>query len=363
MDEVLVLGTLSGYVPTLNTPEYAGPVRSFDDTTPEGIKSPMNIFKNLAVIGPVAALLFACSSKEKDADVAIAVPEDVASADVDEPDTESSKTAGITGAADAGVVGESPEELKARRAEARRNKAGEAGHNLRDRRAERLAQHDGDDNAFDPKATGPRAIKPGGTFSKPTSRPAAMQAVGAADVVAVAIDESPAGETPIKAEAGAVATSPADKAPVDIAPLAVGNAQGEALQLDRIMPLAVASEILGKGNLRDKGMLPGIAAAGGYSSVYYDINSKDYGVALQIWRDLTPRETEDRFRRVRLQHPNADDVQSLKPLKAFYAGYFGIQSLTFARPDKMLVVTLSCGEELCDHAALLKLAQAAQNRL
>jgi hypothetical protein len=131
----------------------------------------------------------------------------------------------------------------------------------------------------------------------------------------------------------------------------------------RLLPITVAAEILAQKTLKEQGPLAGIATVSGYNSMHYSTAPDRFGVALQVWQDATLRETEDRFRRMRLQHPNAEDVEVLKPVKGFYAGYQAIQALTFVRPDKQMVITVSCGEKSCDHGQLLRLARAVQGRI
>jgi len=142
-----------------------------------------------------------------------------------------------------------------------------------------------------------------------------------------------------------------------------------AIDAGRLLPLTTVTEVVGK-PLAAGVPLPGIAIAAGYGSIVYaataDPKSKGgeaFGVALQVWQDPTRRETEDRFRRMRLQYPNAEDVSVLLPLKGFYA-YFGtVQSLTWVDPAKRMVVSLSCGEGLCNHDAMTRLAKSARERM
>lgn len=142
-----------------------------------------------------------------------------------------------------------------------------------------------------------------------------------------------------------------------------------ALDAASMLPLATVTEVLGK-QLAPGTPLQGIAIAAGYGSIFYAATDAKgapkadaFGVALQAWQDATRREAEDRFRRMRLQYPNAEDVSVLLPLKAFYS-YFGtIQSLTWIDPAKRMVLSMSCGDGLCNHDAMTRLAKSARERM
>ena len=66
---------------------------------------------------------------------------------------------------------------------------------------------------------------------------------------------------------------------------------------------------------------------------------------------------------MRLQYPNPEDVQVLSPVKAFFARFNGIQMLTFVDSVKRVVATVSCGEDVCSHEVLTKLAKSVRERL
>lgn len=132
----------------------------------------------------------------------------------------------------------------------------------------------------------------------------------------------------------------------------------------RLLPLPTALEITQAKNLAPAGVLAGIAASPNYGSVLYKApTADDFGVSVQAWHDPARRESDDRFRRMRLQYPNAEDVQVLAPVKAFYAQFGKIQMITFVDSVKRIVVSVGCGEGICTHDELVKLAKAVRERL
>jgi hypothetical protein len=135
------------------------------------------------------------------------------------------------------------------------------------------------------------------------------------------------------------------------------------LEADKLMPLPTVLEITNAKGLMDAGVLPGIATGEGYASIHYRGTAADkFGVSLQVWRDPARREADDRFRRMRLQYPNAEDVRAL-PAKAFFAHFSGIQMLTFVDSVKRVVATVACAEAICSHDQLTKLAMAGREQL
>jgi len=132
----------------------------------------------------------------------------------------------------------------------------------------------------------------------------------------------------------------------------------------RLLPLPTALEITQAKNLAPAGVLAGIAASPNYGSVFYKApTAADFGVSVQAWHDPARRESDDRFRRMRLQYPNAEDVQVLAPVKAFFAQFGKIQMITFVDSVKRIVVSVGCGEGICTHDELVKLAKAVRERL
>lgn len=336
----------------------------------------MKLRRHLAPIGLSFALLAACGSKEKDADVS-ATAEAEAAADAESDDTSEDVGGEGAEAAAAANPGGNPDGAAAGptrpgdRKRDRADKVADGAAGIRERRNERLIRRAGDEatgdgvgsdakELGDPLGVGPRIIKP----QRPAlgDRPAPVPE-GDADVVAVApVDNA--------AEKPAVGALDEVAEPMQMEPAPSGRPQPSspvvnmpAPEVMRFLPLTVAAEILEQKNLKEQGPLVGIATVSGYNSMHYSTTGDRFGVAVQVWQDGSLRETEDRFRRMRLQYPNAEDVEVLKPVKGFYSGYEAIQSLTFVRPDKQMVVTVSCGEKGCDHGQLLRLARAVQARI
>jgi len=157
----------------------------------------------------------------------------------------------------------------------------------------------------------------------------------------------------------AVPTAPERPAPVTAPPEAVSS-----LDADRLLPLTAVTEITQAKGLVPSGALPGIAAGPGYSSVFYKAGAAGkFGVSVQAWQDQARRDADDRFRRMRLQYPNAEDVQVMQPAKAFFAHFSTIQMLTFVDSVKRVVATVACGEGVCTHEQLTKLAKAVRDHL
>lgn len=145
-------------------------------------------------------------------------------------------------------------------------------------------------------------------------------------------------------------------APVEVA--------GPTPEADRVLPVGSVMEVLAGQKLSPAGPLPGIAVQPGYSSTHYAVaKGKSLGVSLQIWQDPARRESDDRYRRMRLQYPKAEDVSAMPPAKAFYSYFAGIQTLTFVDSVKRVVASVSCGEGVCNHDQLLTLARRVRDRL
>lgn len=139
---------------------------------------------------------------------------------------------------------------------------------------------------------------------------------------------------------------------------------GPTPEAERVLPVASVAEVLGGAKLSPAGPLPGIAVQPGYSSTHYAVaRGKTLGVSLQIWQDPARRESDDRYRRMRLQYPKAEDVTALPPAKAFYSYFAGVQTLTFVDSVKRVVASVSCGEGVCNHDQLLTLARRVRDRL
>lgn len=131
-----------------------------------------------------------------------------------------------------------------------------------------------------------------------------------------------------------------------------------------ILPLATVLEVTSAKGLEYLGILPGIAPAMGYGSTFYAApGAGHFGVALQVWQDVSRRESDDRYRRMRLQYPNAEDITVLQPLRAYYSYFQGIQSIIFADPSRRMIIAIGCGEGVCNQDQLVKLAKAARDRL
>ncbi len=192
--------------------------------------------------------------------------------------------------------------------------------------------------------------KPGAEGTTPTDPSVDPSIVGEGKVDP--LGEHKSGATPTPAMPG---TNPKDLA---------SHGTTQPLDATRLMPLQSVLDLTEAKGLVDAGVLPGIATGQGYASILYKGTSADkFGVSLQAWQDPARRESDDRFRRMRLQYPNAEDVQVLQPAKAFFAHFNGIQMLTFVDSVKRIVATVACAEAICTHDQLTKLAKGVRERL
>jgi len=311
----------------------------------------MTIFTRTILIGLLALGATACGSKEKDesgsaeADSTGEAAEDAAPDAAREDESAAVKLAKGAAAGDkAEDGGDDPgaDDPTAAKSRATRDRAGSRAERLGargDRGANRASRLRGDgDDATAAKvpgvgsSTGPAIGSPGalGTVAadpgvKPPASPrnAPVPALKGEPVAVVPGAEPATSPEAADPEAAAPPAKPTPEAAPRY-PTAAPTPKVAATpppDVARLLSLADAAEIVRKPRLRERGQLPGIAVVGGYNSAYFDLTPDKFGLALQVWRDDTTRDTEDRFRRMRLQHPNAEDVDALKPVKGFYAGY------------------------------------------
>jgi len=166
---------------------------------------------------------------------------------------------------------------------------------------------------------------------------------------------NPAAPTPTVLAADPAAAIAADAAEVRTA--------AQMLDGQTIMPMATVAEITGM-QLAAGTPLQGIAIVPGYGSVLYAMQEGTaFGVALQAWQDSSKRETDDRYRRMRLQYPNAEDVTVMMPAKGFYSYFDKLQTLVWLEPTKRMVVAVTCGDTVCNQDQLVRLAKSARERL
>jgi hypothetical protein len=134
-------------------------------------------------------------------------------------------------------------------------------------------------------------------------------------------------------------------------------------EAETLLPMSVIQEQLGAVRLTALGALPGIAVRPGYSSVFYGRpDGTKFGLSLQVWQDPSRNDSEERYRRMRLQYPNGEEVSVLTPAKAFFSQFGGVQTLTFVDSVTRTVVSVACGEGICTHEQLTKLAKAIRAR-
>lgn len=144
----------------------------------------------------------------------------------------------------------------------------------------------------------------------------------------------------------------------------IGQPMTAAPDAEKVLTLSAVLDVLKGKKLAPAGPLPGIAQQPGYSSVHYaSADGKRLGVSVQIWQDPARRESDDRYRRMRLQYPKPEDVTAMPPAKAFFAQFAGVQILTFVDSVKRVVASVACGEGVCDHDQLLRLARSVRDRL
>lgn len=212
--------------------------------------------------------------------------------------------------------------------------------------------------APEPSADAGPAASPTATDAGPSASPTATDAGPTAPEIVeparLRTDPATAPDVAPPEPGHVAAPGPATRAPVP----------GQALDAARLLSLQGAIDITQAKDLVLVGALPGIASSPLYGSIFYKApNPNDYGVSVQAWQDPARRESDDRFRRMRLQYPNAEDVQVLAPVKAFFAQFGKIQMLTFVDSVKRTVVSVGCGEGVCSHDELVKLARAVRDHL
>ncbi len=137
------------------------------------------------------------------------------------------------------------------------------------------------------------------------------------------------------------------------------------LPIDQYLPLRKVRELTGQLRMASVGPVPGIKPTPRYNSSLYmpPGRTPTFGVGLQVWREPTRRDVNNRYLRMKGQYTNAEETQALAPDKAFFAYYGNIMSLTFMSFGKKRVVSVSCGETVCDQKKLLDLTQATQKSL
>jgi len=152
--------------------------------------------------------------------------------------------------------------------------------------------------------------------------------------------------------------------PRGAAPVRKAAPAGPPLNVERFLPLKAVRELVSERRIMAVGPLAGLDPAPGYNSLYFAVpGTEGFGAAVQAWQDEDRRGSVERYRRMRRQYPNAEDVKLLAPTKAFYSSFGPIQTLTLTETSKFLVVSVSCGEETCSQQVLLELAKHVQQNL
>ncbi|MGM0577696.1 MAG: hypothetical protein ACQEXJ_18360 [Myxococcota bacterium] len=136
-----------------------------------------------------------------------------------------------------------------------------------------------------------------------------------------------------------------------------------ALDIERYLNVNDVRRITGDRTLAPAGRLSGIQPSETYNSKYFAPPVRtNFGVSLQVWREKTRRDANERFRRMRRDYPNAEDTTVLPP-KSFFSWWDGHMSISFADLTKRVVVSVTCSQDVCDGDQLLKLAETVKKRL
>jgi len=315
----------------------------------------------------LAGALVACGKKETPPEEAVdkAATEESAAVTKEEPDATSEEHADVAGKDDLADLGKQRRDRLTNRRPPPRGREPDAGESP-----------DADKVAVEPRELKDlkdskdlkdvKDLKVGSDLKEPKVE--GNPSAGALDVKPVPADGVPSDPTANPTLGGEPAAGLPGEHKAGVAPspreLAPHPTTSPQLDAMRLMPLASVLELTQSKGLTDAGVLPGIATGPGYVSILYKSTAADkFGVSLQAWQDPARRESDDRFRRMRLQYPNAEDVQVLQPAKAFFAHFSGIQMLTFVDSVKRIVATVACAESICTHEQLTKLAKAVRERL
>jgi len=135
------------------------------------------------------------------------------------------------------------------------------------------------------------------------------------------------------------------------------------LDVARFLSLSKVRSITGSQTLSTVGALSGIDPSPHYNSLYFAPPRRaDFGVAIQVWRETTRRDANERFRRMRRDYPNAEDTSAVTP-KGLFSYWGDMMTLAFLDFSKKTIVAITCSQKICDQQELYKLALEAKKAI
>jgi len=161
----------------------------------------------------------------------------------------------------------------------------------------------------------------------------------------------PARTTPSRPSPGpAASATPAPATPVN------------ALKIARYVSISDVKEITAKPDLRAAGALVGIAPSARYNSVVFVGNKDAFGAAVQVWKEVTQRAADRRFRNMKRDYPNVQDTGAVST-KGFFSSFGDLMTLVFFEPFKRTIVAVTCSTEVCTQESLLALAKRVKTQM
>lgn len=135
------------------------------------------------------------------------------------------------------------------------------------------------------------------------------------------------------------------------------------LEVARFLSLSQVRSITGSQTLSTVGTLAGIDPTPRYNSLYFAPPRRaDFGVAIQVWKEATRRDANERFRRMRRDYPNAEDTSAVTP-KGMFSYWGDMMTLAFLDFSKKTLVAITCSQKICDQQELYKLALEAKKAI
>ncbi len=139
--------------------------------------------------------------------------------------------------------------------------------------------------------------------------------------------------------------------------------RGPVLDIARFLTVADVRSITNDQTLTPVGGLSGIVPGETYNSTYFAPPARsNFGVSMQVWREKTRRDANERYRRMREQFPNAEDTTSISS-KSFFSYWNDIMSVTFTDLTRRTVVSVSCNQAICKPAQLIEMANTVKKRI
>lgn len=137
----------------------------------------------------------------------------------------------------------------------------------------------------------------------------------------------------------------------------------DALNIDRLLPLAHIKQLVGKKRLTSLGALQGMVPTAAYNSRYVaGPKRSQFGVSIQVWKEVMTRDMNERFTRMRRDYSNVVNTSAVMP-KGFFSYWNDIMTLVFMDYQKKLIVAIACGQSFCNQEQLLDLAMKAKSQL